>query len=81
MLVIFGYFSCVMFANIVKNIQNYSYEKVGQWLLYIDDKYVCDKEKLWTIIGYLLYGYIIITLKHNNKKLIDRKITTNHVKP
>ena len=33
-------------ANIVKNIQNYSYEKVGQWFLYIDDKYVCDKENL-----------------------------------
>ena len=40
-----------------------------------------DNEKRGTIIGQLLSGYIIITLKYNNKKLIDRKITTNHVKP
>lgn len=30
-------------ANIVKKIQNRSYEVVGNWFVYIDNKYVCDK--------------------------------------
>ena len=40
-------------ASIIKKIQNYSYEQVGQWFLYIDNKYQCDKKNANSCVAQL----------------------------
>ena len=40
-------------ASIVKKIQNYSYETIGQWFVYIDNKYQCDKKNANSCVAQL----------------------------
>ena len=54
-------------ANIVKKIQNYSYEKVGQWFLYIDKKFVCDEKNYNSCVSQLK-EFELLTLKLKSLK-------------